>query len=237
MTDNETNQSETSRVRDSYVTSGRVPLGYAIGRGLRDLFLGPLWGSIKFMPGAVGMKLRQWVYRMRLAEMGRHSLVEVGVSIPVGRNVRLGDFTLIDKYCQLTAAEGSIVIGSRCHLAPFTIILGHGGVTIEDYVGVAAGARIYSISEWPGEGKRLAGPMIPFEHRGLRKGPVVLKKDCFIGANAVILPGVTVGEGAVVGANTVVARDVEPWTVVIGNPAMPAGTREPVSVPDLSNVK
>ncbi|MDD4889935.1 MAG: acyltransferase, partial [Phycisphaerae bacterium] len=186
---------------------------------------------VKMAPGVVAMKLRQWVYRCRLAAMGRHSLVEIGVEIPRGRNVRIGDFTLIDKYVQLTAPSGSIAIGSRCHLAPFTVVLGHGGVTIEDYVGIAAGAKIYSISEWPGDGKRVAGPMVPQADRGLRIAPVTIRRDAFIGANAVILPGVTIGEGAVVGANSLVGHDVPPWTIVLGTPAMPVGKREPVTVP------
>jgi putative colanic acid biosynthesis acetyltransferase WcaF len=50
-------------------------------------------------------------------------------------------------------------------------------------------------------------------------GPIVVRKNAFIGARAFICPGVEIGEGAVVGACAVVTRDVEPWTVVAGNPA------------------
>jgi len=53
----------------------------------------------------------------------------------------------------------------------------------------------------------------------VRQGPVVLDDDAWIGAGAVILPGVRVGRGAVVGANSVVAHDVAPLTVVAGQPA------------------
>ena len=49
--------------------------------------------------------------------------------------------------------------------------------------------------------------------------PVVLKRNCWIGAGATILPGVTVGENAIVGAGSVVTKDVEPNTAVAGNPA------------------
>ena len=222
--------SPEAQLRHSYIASGKLPLGAMLAMGLRDLFIQPVWLPVKHLPGSIGMKLRQWVYRCRLASMGRHSLVDVGVEIRGPRNIRVGQFTLIDKYVQLTATDGSIVIGDRCHLAPMTIVLGHGGVIIEDYVGIGPGARILSISEWPGEGKRLAGPMTPPEQRGLRLGPVKLEQDSFIGTNVVILPGVTVGRGAVVGANSVVGRDVPPWTVVVGVPAMPVGTREPVKV-------
>ena len=49
--------------------------------------------------------------------------------------------------------------------------------------------------------------------------PVVIKDNVWIATGAIILPGVTIGEGAVVGAGAVVTKDVEPWTVVGGNPA------------------
>ncbi len=219
-----------TQLRDSYVRSGRLPLGRALGLGLRDLFVQPLWLPVKHLPGVVGMQLRQWIYRLLLGRMGRRSLVQIGVEIAGARNVRIGQFTLIDRYCLLVASEGWIEIGQRCHLAPHVLVLGHGGVTIGDYVGIGAGAKIYSISEWPGGGKRLCGPMVPAEHRGLRRAPVRLEQDSFLGAGAVVLPGVTVGQGAVVGANSVVARDVPPWTIVMGVPAMPIGRRDQVNV-------
>ena len=49
--------------------------------------------------------------------------------------------------------------------------------------------------------------------------PVVIGDDCWIGGHAVILPGVTIGRGCTVAAASVVTRDVEPWSVVMGSPA------------------
>lgn len=60
----------------------------------------------------------------------------------------------------------------------------------------------------------LADPVLP-----LLIGEVVIGDDVFIGARAFVMPGVKIGEGAVVGACAVVTKDVEPWTVVAGNPA------------------
>jgi len=56
-------------------------------------------------------------------------------------------------------------------------------------------------------------------HVGVRNAAVEIGADAWIGAAAILLPGVTVGHHAVVGAGAVVTRDVEPWTVVAGNPA------------------
>jgi virginiamycin A acetyltransferase len=51
------------------------------------------------------------------------------------------------------------------------------------------------------------------------KGDTIIGNDVWIGQNAVILPGVHIGDGAIVGANCVVGSDVEPYTIVIGNPS------------------
>lgn len=60
----------------------------------------------------------------------------------------------------------------------------------------------------------------------LTVGPIDVGEDVFIGARAFVLPGVSVGEGAVVGAAAVVVHDVEPWSIVAGNPARVVATRE-----------
>lgn len=62
-------------------------------------------------------------------------------------------------------------------------------------------------------------------NRPLTTAPITICDGVWIGARATILPGVTIGEGAVVAANAVVTKDVEPWTVVGGNPARVIGRR------------
>lgn len=58
-------------------------------------------------------------------------------------------------------------------------------------------------------------------------GPVTIGNYAWIGYRAIVLPGLTIGEGAVVGAGSVVTRDVPPWTIVAGNPARKIGDRPP----------
>ena len=55
--------------------------------------------------------------------------------------------------------------------------------------------------------------------RNVNSRPIVIKDDVWIGMNVIILKGVTIGEGAIVGAGSVVTKDVPAWTVVAGNPA------------------
>ena len=61
-------------------------------------------------------------------------------------------------------------------------------------------------------------PFAPVKH-----GPVVVGEDAWLGTGVVVLPNVTIGEGAIVGANSVVAADVVPHTIVAGLPARPVG--------------
>lgn len=82
-----------------------------------------------------------------------------------------------------------------------------GGITIEDDVMVAANVQLISNNH------------DLYDHQILTCKPVRLKRNCWIGAGATILPGITVGENAVVAAGAVVTKNVEDNTVVGGNPA------------------
>lgn len=88
------------------------------------------------------------------------------------------------------------------------------GITIEDNVMLGAGVHVYVNNH------RFDDPSRPIIEQGyLPSAPVHLKTGCWIGACAVILPGVTIGENAVVGAGSVVTRDVPPRAVAAGSPA------------------
>jgi acetyltransferase-like isoleucine patch superfamily enzyme len=101
----------------------------------------------------------------------------------------------------------NVKIGKNVVVMTNSLFMSAGGITIEDDVLVAANAQLISNNH------------DPEEHQILTCKPVVLKRNCWIGAGATILPGVTVGENAIVGAGAVVTKDVEPNTVVGGIPA------------------
>ncbi|MEM6334240.1 MAG: DapH/DapD/GlmU-related protein [Planctomycetota bacterium] len=63
------------------------------------------------------------------------------------------------------------------------------------------------------------------EHLPLVTAPIVIGADAFIGAKAIVLPGVTIGEGCIVGAGSVVTKDTKPWHIYAGNPARPIKER------------
>ena len=94
------------------------------------------------------------------------------------------------------------------------------------------GVKIYSHTEASKNGKRMSGPMILEKDKGMITKPVHIKKDAFIGTNTIILPGVTIGEGAIIGANCVIRKSIPDYKIVIGNPPKLVGKRKKVSVPN-----
>lgn len=107
----------------------------------------------------------------------------------------------------------SVVRGNKVNIGHNVVVMYNclmmaaGGITIEDDVRVAANVQLISNNH----------DLI--DRDVLVCKPVVLKRNCWIGAGSSILPGVTVGENAIVGAGSVVTKDVAPNTIVAGNPA------------------
>jgi acetyltransferase-like isoleucine patch superfamily enzyme len=215
-----------------YLRTGRLNMTL-ISRGLISLFIDPWFTFLASATGPLGFFLRGLYYKRRLKHLGQGALIDVGVYFYGHDNISIGDFTWVDSEVKLIAPYGGIRVGKRVHLANNAFLSGAGGIEIEDYVGIAPRAMILSSTEYPVPGKRMSGPMLPIEQRGLRQGRVVIKKDAFVSANSIIMPGVVVGEGAVVGANSIVNKDVPPYEIVFGSPAKKIGERAPVDCPDI----
>lgn len=211
---------------------GRFPLGLALRLGFSSLF-DVHHSFITNMTGPVGMKLRQWYWKKKFKQMSKNVLLDVGLVITSPENISISEYTWIDAYCRLDAVLGNIAIGKRVHVAQGAILSGGGGLILEDYVGISAGAKIYSHSEAPRDGKRMSGPMVPNRYKSFVSAPVTIKKDAFIGAGAVVLPGVTIGEGAIVAANSLVNKNIPDYSIAVGIPARPMGKRTKVTQPEL----
>jgi len=93
-------------------------------------------------------------------------------------------------------------LGYKTDIGAFTYINAQYGVTIEDCVQIGSHCSIYSISTIDN-----------------KSGPVTLKKNCRIGSHSIVMPGVTVGENAIVGAFSFVNQDIPADTVAVGVPA------------------
>ncbi len=124
-----------------------------------------------------------------------------------GKRVEVfGDFTVIN--------PENVRIGTRCAINHDVFILGRTGITIEDEVVLSARCMLL-------DGGLQAAGFHSTETRGYQEAPITIQRGAWIGAGAIILPGVTVGSRSIIGAGSVVTRDVPPNTVVAGNPARP----------------
>lgn len=137
--------------------------------------------------------------------------------------VEIGDGSQIDDFTFINGGRG-VSIGRFNHFASFVSVIGGGELETDDYVGIATGARIITGTHHYGEGARIS-PLIPEEQQHVIRGRIVLEKDVFVGANAVIHPNVTIGEGAIIGSCGLVLHDVEPWTINAGVPVRKIGMR------------
>jgi acetyltransferase-like isoleucine patch superfamily enzyme len=139
------------------------------------------------------------------------------------QQIAVGDSVLVDDFVFLQGGAG-LQIGSYVHIAAFASITGGGVANVGNFCGIASGARILTGSDLF-DGSGLIGPTVPAERRSVERSETVLEDHTFIGANAVVHPGVRIGEGAIIGSGSVVLRDVSPWTINVGAPTRVVGDR------------
>lgn len=124
-----------------------------------------------------------------------------------GAEVRPGSYLV---YTRSISLGKNVVIRPSCHLHADP----KAEIVIEDDVLLGSGIHIYV------DNHEFSDISMPIYYQGYSEfSGVTIKKGCWIGANVIILPGVTIGENAVVAAGAVVTKDVEPRTIVGGNPA------------------
>ena len=157
-----------------------------------------LW-LIAALPGRLGRALRRMAFRRLLKELGSKNVLQSGLRINSPENV---------------------CIGSHCNFAQDIFITGGGGVRIGDWVGLGPGVRIWSVNH------RFDDPDKPWQLQGWDKQPVVIEDDVWLGAGAFVMPGVTIGKGAIVSACAVVGRSIPAFALVAGNPARVVGWRK-----------
>lgn len=111
--------------------------------------------------------------------------------------------------------------GRRVFMGRGVQLICGGGITIGDQVMLAPGVRIIS------NGHRFDRTDIPMRAQGLYEKPVVIGNDVWIGADAIVLPGVTIGDGVVVAAGSMVTKDLPSYVLAAGMPARVIRSRKP----------
>ncbi|MHA1641608.1 MAG: acyltransferase [Promethearchaeota archaeon] len=145
--------------------------------------------------------------------------------------IEIGDFSEIDDFTFIYGGKG-IKIGRYVHISRFVSIIGGGELYLGDYTVLADGARILTGTDSYHGGTRMS-TCLPLEQRDLKVSFVKIEKDAFVGTNAIVHPGVTIGEGAIIGSNSLVLKDVDPWTINVGSPCKVIKRRPKVKFEDI----
>ena len=148
---------------------------------------------------------------VKLKKSGKNLFIDVNVQIHEPELVSVGDN--VSFHCGVFVfPEGyEITVGSDTHFAPYGILYGPLSVgnkcAIAGHVVLASSAHTHSLVD------------VPFVDQPLDKRKITIEDNVWIGANAVITPGITVGTGSIIGAGAVVTKDVPPYSVMGGVPA------------------
>ena len=158
---------------------------------------------------------------------------KLGKNTHIGRNVyfrypelvEIGNNVIIDEFCFFTTAMK--IEDYACIDSHTSVIGGRESMLImREFSGLSCGARVIcGTDDYTGKG--LLGPKIPLKYRaGAYTTTIELKKHAVLGTASVIHPGVTIGEGATTGSMTLVTKNLDSWSLYIGQPARKIKTRD-----------
>lgn len=144
---------------------------------------------------------------------GRHSVVHrtVRMDTPPYRRFSLGDHSVVESFACINNAVGDVVIGSHTRIGLHNTLIGP--VSIGSHVNLAQGVVVTALNHSFGD------PSLRIDEQGVTTSPVVIEDDVWIGANAVVLPGVTIGSHSVIAAGAVVTHDIPAGSLAAGVPA------------------
>ena len=144
---------------------------------------------------------------------GRGSKIyhSVRMDTPPYRRFWLGRQSVVESYCCINNAVGDVTIGDYTRIGIHCTVIGP--VCIGNHVNLAQGITVTALNH------NFEDTAMKIDEQGIATKPVVIGDDVWIGANAVILPGVTIGRHSVVAAGAVVTKDVPDNTLVGGVPA------------------
>ena len=155
------------------------------------------------------MRLLAPLYQHR----GKHSVIHrsARMDTPPYRLFSLGNYSVIESFACINNAVGDVIIGDHTRIGLHNTIIGP--VDIGNHVNLAQGITVTALNHnFSDTNKRI-------DEQGVSTNSVTIEDDVWVGANAVILPGVTIGEHCVVAAGAVVTKDVPPHSLVAGVPA------------------
>jgi acetyltransferase-like isoleucine patch superfamily enzyme len=151
---------------------------------------------------------------------GRDVYIFQGVRILRPQFISIGNHVRIGKHADIFARPGYsrskeylLKICNNVHIGSYNIIGARRSVVLEE--NALLGPRVIILDHT----HQYEDVEVPIKDQDVTEGPIRIERDCWIGANVFVLPNVTIGQHAVVGANSVVNRDIPPYTLAAGVPA------------------
>lgn len=176
-------------------------------QGLKSFILNLLVHPVKTRP-------RRWLrlFQPFYIKRGRRSVIYSNIrkDIVPFNSFELGEKSVIESFSTINNMVGAITIGSRSRIGLGNTIIGP--VKIGNNVNLAQNIIISGLNH------NYSDPDKTIISQGVNTSEVIIEDDVWIGANSVILAGITIGKHSVIGAGSVVIRDVPPYSIVVGNP-------------------
>jgi acetyltransferase-like isoleucine patch superfamily enzyme len=162
--------------------------------------------------------LRRGVYARRPFHGNAYQLLRWG-------RLEIGRGSVLESGVTLQSTSGTIRLGRRVYLSRGVTVGAEHLVEIGDFALIGPGCYITDADH------RFDDPVLPVPDQGLRsKGPTVLEDNVWLGANVVVASGVRIGRRSVIGANSVVTRDIPEFSVAAGIPAQVVASHRPLDL-------
>ena len=123
----------------------------------------------------------------------------------------LGDYSTIEDFSAINNGVGDVIIGNQTKIGLSNTIIGP--VTIGNDIRLAQNITLSGLNH------NYQDIKTPIHKQGVSTAPIIIEDECWIGANVVVLPGVTIGKHSVIAAGSIVTKDIPPYSVAVGNPA------------------
>jgi galactoside O-acetyltransferase len=218
-------------------------------RSLFDfIFQGIILNFFGWIPTIFASVLRGKLYMLILGKVGRSCLIEKSVRVALPSRVFLGDRVFIGEYSYIDPKTIStkIVLGNDVYISRLCRL---SSGSSEDYIGeliIEDSVHVGQNCFVDGTGKLRIGkdsvlgpnvvfltgnhefkdPAVPIRLQGGIPQPIVIEEDVWLGANVIVLGDVTIGKGSVIGAGSVVTKDIAPYSIAVGTPAKVIGQRD-----------